>query len=221
MDDKTRHQIRRTILVELFAADIRQIAPKATMLILLLDEERQKRVRSYGSSRDAQRCLAAGLLALRRFCERARNAHFEHGKRGKPFFCRMFAVQPDAPREITLCSRSPGYCGRRFGADSRHQLEPGIRTVLSTKRARFLEQSSEPQTMFFTIWTLKESYLKALGHGFSVSPRSFCVLPEGSGAVLESDAGFRFQSFSVFPGYCLSVCCREEEIASNVVLKEF
>ena len=86
---------------------------------------------------------------------------------------------------------------------------------------RYLADSDDPQTTFFTIWTLKESYLKAEGQGFSVSPRSFCVLPEGSGAVFGGGGGFRFRSFAAFPGYCFSVCFREAEIASEVVKKEF
>lgn len=208
-------------MVELFAADIRQIAPKSEELILLLDEERQKRVRSYGSSRDALRCLAAGLLLYGAFGERARNAHFEHGNRGKPFL-------PDvAPFNLThagdyavlaLSAEAVGVDLERIRAINWSRVSERF---FHPDEQRFLAESADPQTMFFTIWTLKESFLKALGHGFSVSPRSFCVLPEGSGAVLESDAGFRFHSFSDFPGYSLSVCCREEEVASSVVLKEF
>lgn len=208
-------------MVELFAADIRQIAPKADELILLLDEERQKRVRSYGSTRDALRCLAAGLLLYDAFGERARNTHFEHGKRGKPFL-------PDvAPFNLT---HAGDYAVLALSKDTVGVDLERIRSINWSRvserffhpdEQRFLEQSSDPQTMFFTIWTLKESYLKALGHGFSVSPRSFCVLPESPCAALEGDSEFHFHSFSTFPGYCLSVCCQEEEIASNVVLKEF
>ena len=208
-------------MVELFAADINQIAPRAHHLIGLLDEERQARVRAFGDSRSALRTLAAGLLLYDIFGERARTAHFERGKRGKPHLAdnSPFNISHAGDFAVLALSR------QTVGVDLEH-IRPldwqriALRFFHPEERA-YLAQSTEPERDFFRIWTLKESYLKALGHGFSVSPRSFCVLPEGSGAVLEGDAGFRFQSFSVFPGYCLSVCCREEEIASNVVLKEF
>lgn len=208
-------------MVELFAADIRQIAPKADELILLLDEERQKRVRSYGSSRDALRCLAAGLLLYSVFGERARSAHFEHGKRGKPFLPDVSPFNLTHAGDYAVLALSKETVGVDLERIRAINWSRVSERFFHPEEQRFLEQSNDPQTMFFTIWTLKESYLKALGHGFSVSPRSFCVLPESSGAALEGDSEFHFHSFSTFPGYCLSVCCREEEIASNVVLKEF
>jgi 4'-phosphopantetheinyl transferase len=208
-------------VVELFAADIKQIAPKADELILLLDEERQKRVRSYGSSRDALRCLAAGLLLYDAFGERARNAHFEHGKRGKPFLPDVSPFNLTHAGDYAVLALSKDTVGVDLERIRAINWSRVSERFFHPNEQRFLEQSDDPQTTFFTIWTLKESYLKALGHGFSVSPRSFCILPEGSGAVLEGDTGFRFQTFPDFPGYRLSVCCREEEVASNVVLKEF
>lgn len=35
------------------------------------------------------------------------------------------------------------------------------------------------QSGFFSIWSAKEAYLKALGEGFQISPRSFSTLPAG------------------------------------------
>ena len=208
-------------MVELFAANIKQIAPKADELILLLDKERQKRVRSYGSSRDALRCLAAGLLLYGAFGERARNAHFEHGKRGKPFLQDVSQFNLTHAGDYAVLALSKEAVGVDLERIRGINWSRVAERFFHPDEQRFLAEAADPQTTFFTIWTLKESYLKAIGHGFSVSPRSFCVLPESAGAVLEGDAGFRFQSFSSFPGYCLSVCFREEEVSSNVILKEF
>ena len=208
-------------MVELFAADIRQIAPRADELILLLDEERQKRVRSYGASKEALRCLAAGLLLYDAFGDRARNAHFEHGKRGKPFLTdhRPFNITHAGDYAVLALS------GEAVGVDL-ERVRPINWSRVAERffhpdEQRFLAESDDPQTMFFLIWTLKESYLKAEGQGFSVSPRSFCILPRESGAELKNGSGYRFRSFSAFPGYCLSVCYREQEIVSDVIKKVF
>ena len=208
-------------MVELFASDIRQIAPKAEELILLLDEERQKRVRSFGASRDALRCLAAGLLLYGAFGERARSARFEHGKRGKPFLPDVTPFNLTHAGDYAVLALSKEAVGVDLERIRAINWSRVSERFFHPDEQRFLTRSSDPQTMFFTIWTLKESYLKALGHGFSVSPRSFCVLPEGSGATITDDAGFHFHSFSPFSGYRLSVCSREEEIAPEVILKEF
>lgn len=208
-------------MVELFAADIRQIAPKADELILLLDEERQKRVRSYGASRDALRCLAAGLLLYDAFGDRARSAHFEHGKRGKPFLPDVSPFNLTHAGDYAVLALSKEAVGVDLERIRAINWSRVAERFFHPDEQRFLAESADPQTTFFTIWTLKESYLKAEGQGFSVSPSSFSVLPEGSGASLSRDAGFRFRSFAAFPGYCLSVCFREEEVSSSVILKEF
>jgi len=63
---------------------------------------------------------------------------------------------------------------------------------------------------FFKLWTMKESFLKALGSGFTRTLNSFSVVPGPSGFhIMEenSRSGFRVKSW-VLPGeYYLAVCC--------------
>ena len=209
-------------MVELFAADINQIAPRAHHLIGLLDEERQARVRAFGDSRSALRTLAAGLLLYDIFGERARTAHFERGKRGKPHLAdnSPFNISHAGDFAVLALSR------QTVGVDLEH-IRPldwqriALRFFHPEERA-FLEQSAEPERDFFRIWTLKESYLKAEGTGFSVSPASFAVLPEGEqSARFFSETAYRFTRLAAFPNYCLSVCSLEEEVSPEVVIKQF
>jgi len=209
-------------LVELFAADINQIAPRAQTLIALLDEERQARVRAFGDSRSALLTLAAGLLLYDIFGERTRNAHFERGRRGKPHL-------PDyAPFNIShagdfavlaLSKQSVGVDLERFRPLDWQRI--ASRFFHPDERA-FLAQSNEPDRDFFRIWTLKESYLKAEGTGFSVSPASFAVIPAGEqSALFSGETAYRFTRLNAFPDYCLSVCSLEEEVSGQVVIKQF
>lgn len=208
-------------MIELFAADIRQIAPKSDELIRLLDDERQERVRAYGDSDNALRSLAAGLLLYDAFGEAARNARFVHGKRGKPSLPshRPFNITHAGNYAVLALSKEP------VGVDV-ERVRPINWRRMSARffhphEQRFLEESADPVEWFFTIWTLKESYLKAEGQGFSVSPRTFCILPRGNSAEFEGGTGYRFRSYDAFPGYCLSVCGRESEIADAVQLRTF
>jgi 4'-phosphopantetheinyl transferase len=83
--------------------------------------------------------------------------------------------------------------------------------------AFFLEN---PETgRFYDIWTLKESYIKMLGTGFSLDPREFCVLPREPVQDLpnrfsslqknrfspEEQVCF-FQTLGFMGGYSLSLC---------------
>ncbi len=208
-------------MIELFAADIRQIAPRADKLICLLDEERQARVRAYGASDNAMRSLAAGLLLYDAFGESARNARFVHGKRGKPSLPshRPFNLTHAGDYAVLALSEEA------VGVDV-ERIRPINWQKLSTRffhprEQRFLQEAHDPVEQFFTVWTLKESYLKAEGQGFSVSPRTFCILPDGESAVLEGGTGYRFRSYDAFPGYCLSVCGRERAFPAAVQLRSF
>ncbi len=207
-------------MVELYAADIRQIAPRAQDLIALLDAERQSRVRAFGESRSALLTLAAGLLLYAVFGQT--RGRFERGNRGKPH------LADHAPFNIThagdyavlaLSAQSVGVDLERFRPlDWRRITE---RFFHPEERA-FLLHSSEPERDFFRIWTLKESYLKAEGTGFSVSPASFAVIPVGeSSAVFSGETDYCFTRLEAFPDYCLSICSLERAVADHVVLKEF
>jgi 4'-phosphopantetheinyl transferase len=208
-------------LIELFAADIRQIAPRADKLVRLLDEKRQTRVRAYGDSDNALRSLAAGLLLYDVFGEAARNTRFVHGRRGKPSLPlhQPFNLTHAGDYAVLAVSeQAVGVDVERVRAINWEKLSARF---FHPHEQQFLRESDDPVKQFFTVWTLKESYLKAEGQGFSVSPRTFSILPLGNSAVFEGGTGYHFRSFDAFPGYRLSVCGRENDIADGVSIRTF
>ena len=209
-------------MVELFAANIHQIAPKAQELLALLDEERQARVRALGSSREALLSLAAGLLLYGVFGEAAQHAHYERGKRGKPHLPNRTPFNITHAGDyavLALSSQTVGVDLERIRPIDWQKIS--ARFFHPLERA-YLEKAFDPASEFFHIWTLKESYLKAEGVGFSISPVSFAILPEGeSTAHLQQESFYRFACLRPFPDYCLSVCSIEPEIAPSVVIRDF
>ena len=209
-------------MVELFATDIRQIAPRARELIALVEPERQARIRAFGDSRSALLTLAGGLLLYAIFGEQTRIARFERGKRGKPHLIDQAPFNISHAGDYAVLALS----GRAVGVDLERFRPIDWRRIAErffhpVERA-FLAKSTEPEKDFFRIWTLKESYLKAEGTGFSVSPASFAVLPASDdSAVFTGETDYRFKRISAFPDYCLSVCSLEEDVSDHVLLKEF
>ena len=209
-------------MIELFAADIRQIAPKAESLVRLLDAERQERVRSLGSSSGALRCLAAGLLLYHVFGPRIRDAHFSRGTLGKPALSGETPFNLSHAGDYAILARSVESVGvdlerirtidwRRISARYFHPEEQ-----------LFLQLSSSPLESFFWIWTLKESYIKAEGGGLSIPLGTFCILPQGTNsACLHQPSPYEFRRYFDFPGYCLSLCGAEREISSRIERVDF
>jgi len=206
-------------LVELFAADIRQIAPHASELFSRVEPERQARVRAFRASDDALRCLAAGLLLADAFGD---DAQIVRDARGKPCVPggRPFSLSHAGDYAVlALSSEAVGVDIERVRPVDWDRLS--ARFFHPGEHALLLE-SRDPLACFFRIWTLKESYLKAEGVGFSRSPAHFCILPESDGSARPAfESPYRFRSLDAFEGYCLSVCSREPEVAQSVVTSCF
>jgi 4'-phosphopantetheinyl transferase len=209
-------------LVELFAADIRQIQPRANQLVRLLDEERQARVRRLGTSADALRSLAAGLLLYDAFGEHAREVKFAHGKRGKPHLPNRQPFNLTHSGDYAVLALSSESVGVDIERIRDIDWEKVSSRFFHPDEQAFLAKADDPRTTFFTIWTLKEAYLKAEGQGFSVSPSSFSVLPcGGETAVLAGNDSYHFRRVDAFPGYRLSVCAHEQQISGMIEMRSF
>jgi 4'-phosphopantetheinyl transferase len=87
--------------------------------------------------------------------------------------------------------------------------------------------SSVPESdrgrMFFSLWCLKESVLKARGKGFLDDPREIELIGTDGTPCARTD-GFRLSVSWLFPGHCLAWCAGQEEdgcVFVPVAPKEF
>jgi 4'-phosphopantetheinyl transferase len=73
---------------------------------------------------------------------------------------------------------------------------------------------------FYDLWTLKESYLKALGKGLSCSLDSFNIRVSDKEAQLslgiDSDVSWHFKRYTFGTQYKCSVCARRNQFPENV-----
>ena len=147
-------------------------------------------------------CLAAGALiaGVLHLHEDALRA----GQYGKP--C--------APGVFFSLSHSGGYAllaaaESDVGADLervRPAPERVAARVFTPDEQRWLAGSTDYDTRFFTLWTLKEALLKACGRGLTLPLQSLDVLPLLRGQSVQTPDGAFFGSTQQFDGYCLAVC---------------
>lgn len=149
-------------------------------------------------------CLAAGALiaGVLHLHEDALRA----GQYGKP--C--------APGVFFSLSHSGGYAllaaaESDVGADLewvRPAPERVAARVFTPDEQCWLADSTDYDTRFFTLWTLKEALLKTCGRGLTLPLQSLDVLPLLRGQSVQTPEGAFFGSTQQFDGYCLAVCTR-------------
>ena len=181
-----------------------------------LDPARAIRARAYGDTPAGRRCLAAGLL-LRAVLGAG---DYRTGANGKPTLdgappfnlshAGDYAVLITGERDVGVdIERVRPIDCMRIAARFFHPDEYA-----------YLKALPDPLDAFFSIWTLKESYGKATGRGFSLAPSSFCILPAGAdGAVFAGETSCVFRRYDrAFPGYRLSACAAQEAFPDEIAV---
>ena len=161
---------------------------------------------SASEQRDAaQRLLRLGLE--RAFGVRPTEIELERNSFGKP----RLRGRPGVHFNIAHCRRAVAVlvADRPVGVDVEavrgRDAYVAARCFDASERVR-VEAAADPDREFFRYWTLKESYVKALGCGLSYPVRGvrFVLSPDGEPESNKPQAGFRL--FEEFPGVVIALC---------------
>lgn len=204
----------------------------------LISKQRLAQIERYAHTSDKARSAGAELLlnyGLKQcFPDFLPPALFETGEHGKPF------LKPDQPGiwlpdgkqvyynlshsgEYAACVISDSPAGVDIEKE-RKGIRPGVMRFLTDEEKQAVEQDADPCSRFFDFWVLKESYMKAVGTGFSKPPSSFSIRLE-DGCYQVYDQGVRqdaaFYLFHLQGGYHLAVCAETGEEKEELSLEEY
>lgn len=144
----------------------------------------------------------------------------ERDENGKPFL-------PEHPGIFVNLSHSGSYLAcavgeRPVGVDveerkSRRNVEQLARKFHPLESELVLQAGEEERNkLFYDIWVLKESFMKATGRGLRISLDSFCCLP-GQDRVEQdwSETVYYCRSFEL-EGCSLAACSEEKDFAREI-----
>ncbi|MCP3742353.1 4'-phosphopantetheinyl transferase family protein [Rossellomorea sp. BNER] len=177
-------------------------------------EKRRKIERFYHFS-DAQRGLFSELLIryiIRKKGFLGKEIHFEVNRYGKPFFSKIsdFEFNISHSGEWIVCAVDQSPVGidvelvSTIDFDIAHQF-------FTAKECEYIFSSEEQKlSRFYEIWTLKESYIKAIGLGLSIPLNSFSIIKQESYFTVETeksmDVPLYLTQIKLDHAYKLAVC---------------
>ncbi len=171
---------------------------------------RREKIKRLRMAADKRLSLGAGVLL--RFALKKQgidpDSEIAFNENGKPFLKNdiiKFNIAHSGKKVICAVSKTD------VGCDIEKINEAAVKVVskFAKEEISATDNSLDKTSMFFNIWTLKESYLKATGSGITTPLDSFYVYPTCD-KICFSGGGFAFWQKDIITGYKCAVCAKSK-----------
>ncbi len=208
-------------MTSLYLLDASGLRPGFIRHVESVEPARRAALIRSGPTRAALGRLGAGLLVRTILNRYWGTDGILHTPEGNPYLpgAPYFSISHSG--SLALLAVSEG----RIGADIQ-EFRP-VQSAAVAKRffhpieTEKIRTDPDPDSVFFQIWTAKESYAKAEGRGFFLPFSSFCLLPGPSGdfsVTVPSPSPYRVRAVSVPQGYTGAVFAEDYSVPSSPVL---
>lgn len=168
--------------------------------------ERRKKVIRYCRPDDRKRSLGAGMIIRKILTESGLSeSDLKYSEHGKPVADSIyFNVSHAGNYVVGVVSDCEVGCD--IEKIEKAPLEIAEH-YFSLAEYTYIKSAADRDKAFFTLWTLKESYMKMTGKGMSLLLDSFEILPTADGFTLgKSSEKQGFFKTMEFEGYIFSIC---------------
>lgn len=212
-------------------------APLFRRLEAVLSDEEITRSRRFAFANNRHEYIAAHALCrimLSTFAKApARDWQFQAGPHGRPEIIRSGSVSDlrfniSHTRGLVCVAVTQGH---DIGADvewtgRKNQLDDIARVKFSKPEAAQLAglQGLEKAQVFFSFWTLKEAYIKAIGKGLAepLDGFAFSLDPLGIDFLKGQDdpQGWRFELFAPVPDYLCALAVKNGNVSATEITRQ-
>ncbi|MBD1372569.1 4'-phosphopantetheinyl transferase superfamily protein [Hazenella sp. IB182357] len=215
-------------MIQLFALHIDPILTdkQLTHLLSFVDRAKREKIVRYHRRIDAKRSLLADLLIRMQIAKRfevdPRELQFAYNQYGKPY------LQGHPQVHFNLSHAGEWVVGmlgcEEIGVDVEciKELDHRITDVVFSEAEMALYQElpeNRRQHYFYKIWTAKESYVKAVGKGLSISPQSITVCMEEHQSYIVGKKK-QIRHYTWVPDYVLCACVERVELPTDIIYVE-
>lgn len=198
-------------------------------LLASVSSEKQERIKQLSKLEDAKRALLADILVRSIIANELKisrsRIEFEYNRYGKPYLKKNsflhFNISHSGHWIVCAIDNKP------VGIDIEKIIPVDLEIAaqfFSDEEYRLLMAKSPEvrKQFFFDLWTLKESYIKAVGEGLSTPLKSFTVSFSGKDEiVIESEnklQNWNLKQYYLDPEYKMSVCATHKSFPDNVII---
>ncbi len=194
----------------------------------VVSAERRNKAEKYHRREDACRSLLAESLIRYTFLntglQKCGEINLTRNEFGKPeSFLAGFHFNISHSGSWVICAAD----NEEIGVDVEriHKVDVGISqrffSSIENKLLSDLQSPTQWLDLFYRLWVLKESYIKAIGKGLHCSLNSFAVLPQNDGSAKliryeETLPEKYFKIYEVDPAYKCALCCSHQNFPQEI-----
>jgi 4'-phosphopantetheinyl transferase len=193
----------------------------------LLPAYRYEKIHALRFREDQERSLLAGLLLRQIIIDNlgTEPGHFEFNPFGKPALagCSKFHFNLSHAGSWIVCAIDHQPIGVDVEKMEAVDCTAMAKVAFSPKEKQLLQGKSGAAQLdyFYAVWTMKESYCKAVGQGLSISPEKVTIRidDQGWGSIAPGEKSlWRLRQYPVEPGYKLAVCASHDAFPESLTL---
>ena len=196
-----------------------------------ISNEKQERIKKYARPDDAKKVLLADILVRSVIASElkvnSKTIEFKANKYGKPILKKDCGLHFNVSHseDWIVCAVDDKPIGIDIEKIRPVELEIAAQFFSEEEYKILIAKSQENrQYFFFDLWTLKESYIKAVGRGLSIPLNSFTVsfLENGEIAIKLDNklANWTLKQYNLDPEYKMSVCVAHKAFPDHVIIKK-
>lgn len=180
--------------------------------------ERLNKINRCAKHDDKIRSLAAGLLLEKALDDVGiSDREIRIGYDGKPYLASgaiSFNLSHSGERVMCAVSDMEVGCDVQKIGEVNFKIADRFFSPSERRLLNSIEDESEKIKMFYRLWTLKESYIKAVGTGLKTPLKSFSV------TTWTDVNGFYFKEYDISDGYAYAVCGKSPHFDERADLVE-
>lgn len=207
--------VMRMNKTKVYVSDTKFLKDKSVFgeLYQTVSPNRQRKIDAFLFEKDKQLCLAAELI-LKKALSHAGIDHYtvKRGALGKPYLEKeRICFNLSHSEEMVMCAISSKEVGCDVEKVTDIDLEIAKRFFYTTEyeAIKAAQSEAERRNMFFRLWTLKESFMKATGLGMKLPLDSFRIGIEGGKLTVCQNVNqekYFFKEYDFNNGYKYAVC---------------